>query len=298
MAPAARTPGEVGLAQPGAGERRAGQVRPGAGLTKDQSPPRDGQQVEGAPLEPAADQLAVGEDGLEERAAGERAVQEGGVGELREVEPAVAERAVGEDGAVAGGLGQVDAAEQDPRVLLAGEVLAVPVGLPDLGRGVTGSALLDAAGHPGGDDHRVVGRRERRGVGEVGAGELLRGHPGPDGGRQDVDPLAAARPADDLRAEQQPRAAVADQLDRDRLGARVVAGPRRPLDGLAAVVVPGLLRLGGAQPGPRDLQVADLRQRRPQDAGEAGRPGRRSPTRRPGPACWRACRARRAPPRR
>ena len=45
-----------------------------------------------------------------------------------QVEPAVAERALGEDGAVVGDLGEVDADEGDPGVLLAGDVLAVPVG--------------------------------------------------------------------------------------------------------------------------------------------------------------------------
>ena len=73
--------------------------------------------------------------GVEERAAAERAVQERGVGVLRQVEPAVAERALGEDRALVGGLGEVDADEGDPGVLLTGEVLAVPVGLPDLGLG-------------------------------------------------------------------------------------------------------------------------------------------------------------------
>ena len=53
----------------------------------------------------------------------------------REVEPAVAEGGLGEDGAVVGGLGEVDADEGDAGVLLTGEVLAVPVGLPDLGLG-------------------------------------------------------------------------------------------------------------------------------------------------------------------
>ena len=55
------------------------------------------------------------------------------------------------------------------------------------------------------------------------------------------------------------------------LGARVVAGPRGPLDRLGAVVVAGGLGLGGAQPGAGDLEVAHLGQRRAQDAGEAGR---------------------------
>src|SRR3712207_3391774 len=49
--------------------------------------------------------------------------------------PAVPEDAVGEDGAVVRGLGQVDPTEGDPGVLLAGEVVAVPVLVADVGPG-------------------------------------------------------------------------------------------------------------------------------------------------------------------
>ena len=57
----------------------------------------------------------------------------------------------------------------------------------------------------------------------------------------------------------------------DRRGARVVAGPGRGLDELGPVVVAAVLGLRGAQAGAGHLEVAQLRHRRPQDAGEAGR---------------------------
>src|SRR4051794_27856982 len=118
----------------------------------------------------------------------------------------------------------------------------------------TGSAVLDPARHPGGDDDRVVRGRERRCVGQVGARQLLSGHPRPDGGGEDIDPLAAPGTAHDLRPEQQPRSALADQLDVDGCGAGVVAGAGRGLDQLAAEVEAAVLGLGGAQPGPGDLE--------------------------------------------
>ena len=84
------------------------------------------------------------------------------------------------------------------------------------------------------------------------------------------------------------------QLDRDVLRARVVAGPGRRLDGLGAVVEAGLPRPGwctarcGRPPGPRPWSAPSPGRRR------TGPAGRRSPSPRPGPACWRACPARRA----
>ena len=193
-------------AWPGPGRRRGS-------ATNDQSPPVTVIRSNVHRSNDAADELAVGEAGLEERAAGEGAVQEGGVGVPREVEPAVAERALGEDGAVVGGLGEVDADEarpgcapdrRGPRRTSRRRGSRSPCGRPHA------QPCSIRLATPGGHDHRVVGRGERRRVGQVGAGQLLGRHPRPDGGREDVDPLAAARSADDLGAEQQPRAALAD----------------------------------------------------------------------------------------
>src|SRR3712207_8675593 len=60
-------------------------------------------------------------------------------------------------------------------------------------------------------------------------------------------PLGAALPADDLRAQEQPRPALDEHLDGHRLGAGVVAGLRRPLAGLGDDVEVGLLRLRDRQ---------------------------------------------------
>lgn len=87
----------------------------------------DFHQVVRAPVERAPDELAPGKRRVEERAIGECAVNECGVDVHRAVEPRSPEAAFSEDCAGILGLGQVQVDEQDARVRLSGDVVAIPV---------------------------------------------------------------------------------------------------------------------------------------------------------------------------
>src|SRR3954447_22137725 len=123
-----------------------------------------------------------------------------------------------------------------------------------------------------GDEHRVPHRRERRRIGEVQRQDLVDGHPVPDADGERVDPLGGRLLAHDLRAEQPPAAALGDHLQPDRRRAREVAGLGGRVDDGGDERVAGRPGLPGRQPGAGHLGVADLGDRRPDDAGEGGVP--------------------------
>ena len=128
-----------------------------------------------------------------------------------------------------------------------------------------------AGGLHRGGQHRVVDRRERRGVAEVERGQVVHAEPGVQRGGQHVDALGGALAARELPAEQPPLPGV-HQPDVQRRGARVVlgAGPGDLVGGHR--VQPGRLRLGQPQPGPGHLQVEHLDHRGADHAAERGGP--------------------------
>ena len=156
----------------------------------------------------------VAADGDERRPRRHRTRPRPPTSELRQ--PAVDEVAVGPARAL------------DPRGCdrLRGPLVPAPEPCPSL----TGGYKAPTSA-PGGDVDRIPGAGERRRVGEVEVDQLVDPHAGVRAVASVSIRLADRSSPTIWPPSRRPRASLADQLDRHRLGVRHVAGDRRGVDG-------------------------------------------------------------------